>query len=165
MNITPQLLAKIKQYAGGNKSLLAEFFTRLKRTNPRELDSLIHKYHDEVFSEINCLDCANCCKTISPRLYEPDIERMAAFLKIKVPAFKNLYVETDDDGDYVFCNTPCPFLTDENYCKIYSHRPKACREYPHTNRKRMYQILNITAKNVSVCPAVFYIVEKLKSNS
>ncbi len=31
--------------------------------------------------------------------------------------------------------SPCPFLGDDNYCSVYEARPKACREYPHTDRK------------------------------
>ena len=165
MKITPELLLKIKQYATGNKNQLAHFFSKLDRMSPKELDTSFHIYHDEVFSKINCVDCANCCKTISPRLHESDIIRIAGYLKKKVTAFKDLYVKTDDEGDYVFQKTPCPFLNADNFCEIYNHRPKACREYPHTHLKRMNQILDITFKNVEVCPAVFMIVERLKSKN
>jgi hypothetical protein len=65
----------------------------------------------------------------------------------------------DDDKDYVLKSAPCPFLDHENYCTIYKDRPTACREYPHTNRKRMHQILEITLKNTLVCPAVARIFE------
>jgi hypothetical protein len=48
---------------------------------------------------------------------------------------------------------------------VYEDRPKACREYPHTDRKRMYQILNLTHKNCEVCPVVFAITDELSKNS
>lgn len=48
------------------------------------------------------------------------------------------------------------------YCSIYEDRPKACREYPHTDRKKFYQIHALTIKNAETCPAVFHTLEQLK---
>ena len=45
---------------------------------------------------------------------------------------------------------------------IYEVRPKACREFPHTDRPKIYQIAQHTQKNVAICPAAFEIVEKMK---
>ena len=68
----------------------------------------------------------------------------------------------DEDRDYVLKTVPCDFLSEDNSCSIYKVRPKACREYPHTNRIKQHQILKLTEKNIEVCPAVYDIVEKLK---
>ena len=68
----------------------------------------------------------------------------------------------DEDDDFVFSIMPCVFLNEDNSCKIYEDRPRACREYPHTDQRKMHQVLDITLKNISVCPAVFEIVERLK---
>jgi hypothetical protein len=70
----------------------------------------------------------------------------------------------DEDKDYVLKSSPCPFLDRENYCSVYSDRPKACREYPHTNRKKIVQIMDLTYKNTLVCPAVLEMVEQMKEN-
>jgi uncharacterized protein len=59
-------------------------------------------------------------------------------------------------------SSPCPFLDSDNYCRIYDDRPKACREYPHTNRKKMIQILDLTYRNTLVCPAVLEMLNRLK---
>jgi uncharacterized protein len=139
------------------------FFTRLKKKKPKNLDKIVHELHDDVFHEIDCLDCANCCKTISPTLYDKDVERLAKHLKIKPSQFVEQYLYIDSEGDYVFKQTPCPFLLSDNYCMVYEYRPKACREYPHTDRTRFYQILNLTLKNSQVCPAVFELIERLKN--
>jgi Fe-S-cluster containining protein len=72
------------------------------------------------------------------------------------------YLRVDEDKDYVVKSSPCPFLGADNYCSVYEDRPKACREYPHTDRKKMVQILDLTLKNTQVCPAVFEMVERLK---
>ena len=136
---------------------------RLKRKKPKNLDNIVHQLHDEAFDEFDCLDCASCCKTIGPRLTNKDIERLAKHLKMKLSDFINQYILTDEDGDFVFKEHPCPFLLPDNYCLVYENRPKACREYPHTDRKRFYQILELSHKNCETCPVVYDIFQELKN--
>lgn len=138
------------------------FYKRLKQKKPKDLDQQFHNLHDEVFSYTDCLECANCCKTTSPLFTDRDIERVAKALKIKPVEFIEQYLKIDEDGDYVLQTSPCPFLDADNYCMVYKDRPTACREYPHTNRKRIHQILSITYNNTLVCPAVLDITERLK---
>ena len=136
---------------------------RLSRVKSQKLDKLILDLHISEFEKIDCLECANCCKSISPSLFDSDVRRLAFAMKMKVPEFIDKYLIPDKDEDFVFNTTPCPFLGDDNRCAVYASRPKACREYPHTDRKRMYQILDLTARNTKTCPAVFNIAEQLKS--
>lgn len=157
-------LSEIRNRALDLKSDNKIFFAKLRKKKPKNLDKIVHNLHDEVFLEMDCLDCANCCKSISPTLYDKDVERLAKHFKMKPSQFVDEYLYVDDEGDYVFKQTPCPFLMPDNYCMAYESRPKACREYPHTDRKRFYQILNLTLKNTEVCPAVFELVEKLKEH-
>jgi len=140
-----------------------KLFARIKKSKPKNIDDVVHAIHDEVFENINCLECANCCKTISPIITDKDIERISKHLKLRPAEFTHKYLHKDEDDDYVFNETPCPFLLPDNYCVIYESRPKACAEYPHTNRKKFYQLLDLTLKNTSVCPAVYEIVEKIKN--
>ena len=142
-----------------------KFFHKLKLKKPKNLDELFHEAHEEAFEEIDCLTCANCCKTTSPIFYEKDIERAAKRLKLKPGQFIEKYLKIDEDKDYVLQQSPCAFLDAENYCTIYEDRPNACREYPHTNRKKMIQILDLTMKNTLVCPAVLKMTEKIKKLS
>ena len=106
--------------------------------------------HDEAFENIDCLTCANCCKTTSPIFYQRDIERLAKHFRIRPSEFIEQYLHIDEDNDYVLNTAPCPFLDSENYCMVYDSRPTACREYPHTNRKRMQQIFDLTLKNAAL---------------
>ena len=146
-----------------NKSLEnKKFLLGLKKKDSRKVDDLFHSLHEEVFEETNCLECANCCKTTSPIFYQNDIERVAKGLRMKPGEFVEKYLRIDEDNDYVLKSSPCPFLDAENYCMVYEDRPKACREYPHTDRKKMVQITELTYRNTEVCPAVFKIVERLK---
>lgn len=147
------------------KSASAEnkkFLQSLKKKDPRQIDDLFHELHEAVFEETDCLACANCCKTTSPIFYQTDIERVAKALRMRPGDFMEKYLRVDEDKDYVLISSPCPFLDSDNYCAVYESRPKACREYPHTDRKKMVQILDLTHKNTQVCPAVFEIVDRLK---
>lgn len=156
-------LKKFNQKANYHKAENEKFYKRLKQRPPKNLDDLFHKLHDEVFEEIDCLQCANCCKTTSPIFYERDIERAAKAVKMKPGDFFEKYLRMDEDNDAVLRSSPCPFLLPDNYCSIYENRPNACREYPHTNRKKMHQITDLTFKNTMVCPAVLEITERLKA--
>lgn len=139
-----------------------KFLNALKKRDPRRVDEMFHSTHDDVFETFNCLDCANCCKTTSPIFYNNDIERLAKALRIRPGEFIEKYLRIDEDNDYVLKSSPCPFLDGENYCAVYDDRPKACREYPHTDRKKVVQIMDLTHRNTLVCPAVFEMVERLK---
>lgn len=143
-----------------------KFKNQLKKfgkNKPQILDEIISNIHDEIFSQTNCLECANCCKTTSPIFINRDIERIAAWLKIKPGVFTKKYLQIDAEGDYVLTQAPCPFLNKDNTCQIYEVRPRACKEYPHTNRKNFYQIINLTFKNQEICPAVDQILKKLSA--
>jgi Fe-S-cluster containining protein len=94
---------------------------------------------------------------------ETDIQRVSHLFKMKTSAFLDAYLVQDSDGDWVYPAAPCPFLDlADNKCDIYDHRPKACREYPHTDRKNIMGILSLTQKNVLICPAVTQILEKIE---
>ena len=139
------------------------FFTKLKKKAPKQLDYLMQELHDEEFKRTDCLQCANCCKTTGPLFTDKDIERIAKHFKLKPSEFMEQYLRLDEDNDYVLQDVPCTFLGSDNYCSIYEVRPKACREFPHTDRKKFHQISNLTLKNVAICPAAFNIVEAMKN--
>ncbi|MDA8535577.1 YkgJ family cysteine cluster protein [Flavobacteriales bacterium] len=141
-----------------------QFFKSLKKVKPKVLDKLVHPLHDEVFECTVCLDCANCCTTTGPLFTDKDISRISKYLRIKPSEFVAKYLRIDEDRDYVLKSLPCTFLGTDNYCSIYNVRPKACREFPHTDRIKQHQLLKLTKKNMEVCPAVFTIIEKLRTN-
>ncbi len=159
---SPEALPALSRKTKGSTKA---FFDKLKKGNPRLVDDAFHGAHHEVFERVDCLQCANCCKTTSPIFYDRDIERLAKALHLKPAQFIAQYLRVDEDGDYVLKSAPCPFLAADNTCVVYHHRPTACREYPHTDRKRMHQILELTLRNTAVCPAVFTIVERMKQQA
>jgi len=157
-------LANLPQKAKLKRKENAKFFARLKAKQPKELDNTVAEIHEEVFEQIDCLQCANCCKTTSPLFTQKDIERIAGYLKMRPALFVEKYLRIDEDHDYVLKSAPCAFLGADNYCSIYEVRPLACQGYPHTDRKKFYQLLDITLKNTAICPAAFEIVERLKKS-
>jgi len=140
------------------------FIKRLKKQRPKDLDLQFARVHDEVFEEVDCLTCANCCKTTSPMFFEKDIERLAAHFRMKTGDFIKKYLFLDTDGIYALKKAPCPFLGADNYCSVYDYRPKACREYPHTNHRKMITKLNLALKNTEICPAVEHILERMEEH-
>lgn len=122
------------------------FFTKLKNKPPKQLDYLMQDLHVEEFKRTDCLECGNCCKTTGPLFTEKDIQRISKYFRLKPQQFIEQYLRIDEENDYVLQNVPCTFLGTDNYCSIYEIRPKACREFPHTDRKKFQQISNLTLK-------------------
>jgi len=139
-----------------------KFFDKLKKKQPKNLDYIMLDLHKAEFKKTDCLQCANCCKTTGPLFTSADIERISKHLRQKPQQFINQYLRIDEDQDYVLQNVPCAFLDSDNSCFIYEVRPKACAEFPHTNRKKFHQITDLTLKNLAICPAAFNIVEEMK---
>jgi Fe-S-cluster containining protein len=138
------------------------FFSKLKKKPPKQLDYLMQELHEDEFRRTDCLECANCCKTTGPLFMDKDINRIAKHFRVKPQQFISQYLRVDEDKDYVLQTVPCTFLGPDNQCSIYEIRPKACREFPHTDRKKFQQISSLTLKNVAICPAAFNIVEVMK---
>ncbi|MFM7771016.1 MAG: YkgJ family cysteine cluster protein [Bacteroidota bacterium] len=152
---------KFLELAKKNKKVNKKMFIRMARK--KNLDNLFHSMHEELFQKIDCLTCANCCRTTSPIWRDVDIDRISKHLNLKPSDFTSKYLHIDEENDWVLNQSPCAFLNlQDNKCAIYDFRPKACREYPHTNRKNMTQILDLTFKNTMVCPAVSEMAEKLR---
>jgi len=156
--ILKQLPQKAKEKLSENK----KFFARLKKRPPKDLDYTMQELHTEEFRKTDCLECANCCKTTGPLFTRADIERISKHLRLKPQDFVENYLRIDEDNDHVLKQVPCTFLGADNYCSIYEVRPKACREYPHTDRKKFHQLGNLTVKNTTICPAAYNIVEEMK---
>lgn len=153
---------QLKNLAKDKHNENKKFFAKLKNKPPKNLDYLMQELHENEFKRTDCLQCANCCKTTGPLFTKADIERIAKHFKIKPQKFIETYLRIDEDNDYVLQSVPCTFLDTDNYCSIYEVRPKACREFPHTNHKKFHHITNLTLKNIPICPATFNIVEEMK---
>lgn len=128
-----------------------------KNTVLRQLPDL----HEEAFSKVDCLQCANCCKNFSPRFKTPDIKRLSKLLQLRESDFIATYLKVDEDGDYVANTSPCPFLGSDNYCSIYEDRPSDCRRFPYTDEDVIFKRQPLTLKNSTFCPITYFVLEKL----
>lgn len=153
-------LGKWLERASSNRKSNRRYILSLSRE--KRLDDCFHAAHEEVFAETNCLECANCCRTTSPIFRDVDIDRISGHLGLRPAEWTSEWLRMDEDGDWVLKQSPCVFLQEDNTCRIYEVRPRACRDYPHTDRKNMAGILELTYRNTLVCPAVGEMVERMR---
>ncbi|BDS09849.1 YkgJ family cysteine cluster protein [Aureispira anguillae] len=144
-----------------SKKAIKKFVNKLQQHRGKHLDRFAASVHETVFQKIDCLDCAGCCTGLPPIVNKTDAQRIAKKLGLSLADFEQEYLTVDEDQDTVMKQTPCPFLLEDNKCTIYEFRPKACREYPHTD-VNFSKNLTYHAKNALYCPATFHILEALK---
>ena len=137
----------------------------LNRARKNDVLKKLPDLHEEASAKVDCLQCANCCKNYSPRFKTPDIKRISKGLGLKEGAFIEKYLKLDEDGDYVVNQKPCPFLGSDNRCGIYDIRPSDCSRFPYTDEDVLLKRHALTLKNVTFCPAVFHVMEKLAPES
>jgi Fe-S-cluster containining protein len=163
MPLNPSYERILKQ-AGALKKENKAFLDKLKKSRPADLDIVTNKCHDEAFEQIDCLKCANCCSTTGPLIRNKDITLLAKHFRQREALFTSQYLRIDEDGDYIFKSMPCPFLKDDNHCSVYSSRPGACRDYPHTSQRNIAEKIPVTFLNSMICPAVAVVIDKLKTH-
>lgn len=133
----------------------------LQRADKNIVMKQLPDLHEEAFARVDCLQCANCCKSYSPRFKTPDIKRISKYLKMRESEFIEKYLYVDDDGDFVANAKPCPFLSADNYCTIYDNRPSDCHRFPYTDEDVFIKRQQLTLKNSTFCPITWYVLEKL----
>ncbi len=135
----------------------------LQKANKNAVLKRLPALHEDAFSKVDCLQCANCCKNYSPRFKTPDVKRISRHLKMRESEFIETYLRVDEEGDFVAKSTPCPFLGADNFCSIYEERPSDCRRFPYTDEDVIIKRQALTLKNSSFCPITFYVLEKLSA--
>lgn len=156
-------LRSFKQIVRHNKRRVKNFLTRLENKNPRGLDKLVEVADKETWQELNCLDCANCCKTMSPTYTKEDISRISKHLGMTEKAFREKWLYKDKTGDWMNVKQPCQFLDlTTNMCNIYALRPRDCAGFPHHTKKKMVEYMHMYKQNIEYCPATYKVVEKIK---
>jgi Fe-S-cluster containining protein len=146
-----------------SKDKQKQFKRYLDRANPSKLIRELPALHEEAFSKIDCLECANCCKNHSPTFKATDIKRISKYLGLKEADFVDTYLKLDEENDFVVKQSPCAFLNEDNSCHIYDVRPSDCSRYPYTDEDVFIKRKALTMANSMVCPAVFLILEKISA--
>lgn len=152
-------IQKVRLY----KKTMIVFLRKLEKNPPRKLDALAENVSLEVWNEVACMSCANCCKKMTPTFKGTDIRRIAAYLNISKKAFKERWLYYDKKSkDWMNVSRPCQFLDGlTNMCTIYEVRPGDCANFPHLTKKKMIDYVHIHKQNIEYCPATFKMVEKL----
>jgi Fe-S-cluster containining protein len=133
----------------------------LDRADKNKVLKQLPQLHDEAFEQVNCLQCAACCKNYSPRFKTPDVKRISKHLGMRESVFIETYLRVDEEGDFVVKASPCPFLGNDNACSIYDVRPSDCHRFPYTDEDVFIKRQKLTLKNASFCPITFYVLDRL----
>lgn len=156
-------LRSFRQKANSKKRTLRRFLTKVEKNLPRHPDKLTAALEKEVWKETDCLECANCCRQMSPTYTNTDIRNISAHLKMTPGDFKSKWLLKDRSGDWINKSTPCQFLDlKTNKCSIYEVRPADCSDFPHLSKKRFKDYIHVHKQNVEYCPATYRLVEKMQ---
>ena len=155
----------IQRYTRHNEAEDMRFRTFLKvgtDLSNKALDAVVRETTDEIWQQIDCTKCANCCKSLQIEVNKVDIRRLASKTGMSTQQFSSKYVLTDEDGSMYFASIPCPFLSSDNLCTVYEDRPAACRGYPFLHKGGFRQRTYMMMAGNSVCPIVFNVWDTLK---
>lgn len=156
-------LRNFKRKVEKNKRRLRLVLSKVEKKAPLHLDQLAEKIDKEVWQEVNCLSCANCCKVMTPTFTVQDIKRISAHLGQTPKEFKDQWLVKDKNQDWTNKINPCQFLDlKTNMCKIYEIRPTDCSGFPHLAKKKMVDYIHVHKQNIEYCPATYAMVEKLE---
>lgn len=139
------------------------YLKRVDRKEPAVIDMIAPELDKETWKEVNCLACANCCKTMTPTFTPTDIDRISAHLGMKRQKFISTYLKFDKkEGDWQNQVQPCQWLDLEtNMCSIYEVRPEDCSGFPHLTKKKWSDFTHVHKQNIKYCPATFTFMQKL----
>jgi hypothetical protein len=140
-------------------------FRRFLKDSPmagEAIDAIVHKLNEDISWQIDCTQCANCCKVLQIQLREADIERLAQRFKISREEFRSRWLkEAEEEGMAETKSLPCPFLKDKR-CSVYEDRPAMCRSFPNLHKPHFTSRTIQVVFNCFTCPIVFNVYEELK---
>jgi Fe-S-cluster containining protein len=157
----------IKTYqrrASRKKKELTKFLKQVGKSTTKGILKLTAAAGKDAWQDVSCLDCANCCKRMTPTYTRKDVNRIAKHFKMTYQQFYDKWLTVDDNKDIINQSLPCQFLGRDNKCSIYAIRPDDCAGFPHFDRKDFrYQAKEKTyTANLALCPATLVFVEKLQ---
>jgi Fe-S-cluster containining protein len=154
-------LRSFRQIVLHNKRRMKRFLSRLEKKAPKGLQAFTVEADKAVWQRTDCLDCANCCKTMSPTYTKEDVRRIARHLEMTQAAFREKWLYKDKTGDWMNVKQPCQFLDlKTNMCNIYAVRPRDCAGFPHHVKKKMNaDYMHMYKQNIEYCPATYRLVE------
>ena len=156
-----QSLQAYKKEMKSHRKELTTFLKGLGRRRVKGLSSKFYRLHKEAYSKIDCGQCANCCKTMTPTYTKTEVKRISAHVGMTEKEYWAKYLKKDKTGDIVNRVQPCHFLDKSNRCTIYDIRPVDCRQFPHTQKKDVLFQKEIHMQNLDFCPITYHVVKRL----
>jgi uncharacterized protein len=121
----------------------------------------------DVQQQIDCTNCANCCRHSVVSVNKLEIENIARHLGMTPEAVARLYTVPDSDAPnsrtLLNSREGCVFL-DSNLCMIYDARPRTCRDFPHVaiGTHSLASRPSSLARWAALCPNIFNALESFK---
>lgn len=145
------------------KKPMTLYLRRVEKKDPSQMDTLCEPLNHETWKEVDCLACANCCKTMTPTYTQQDIRRIANYLGMKKQELIDKYLKFDKkEEDWQNKKQPCQWLDlQTNLCSIYEVRPADCAGFPHLTKKHWTDYTHVHKQNINYCPATFTFVQKM----
>ena len=129
-------------------------------------DRILRRIAEGIEEQIDCTQCANCCRVATATVSERDVERLARHLRVTPAKFvADFTVESPEEGRILRreADGACVFLSG-NDCTVYDARPDVCQRFPHLVRgngsiaSRMWQFID----RACYCPIVYNSLEAFK---
>lgn len=129
-------------------------------------DRILRRIAEDIEAQIDCMECANCCKVATVRLSERDAERLARFLRVSPDRFLAEYTAKSEEEGLILrrsSESGCVFLNGRE-CAAYEARPDICQRFPHLVRgqgsiaSRMWEFVD----RACYCPIVYNSLEAFK---
>ena len=156
-------LEEIKQQSEIKSEENKRFQSFIKSFPNLEIDEKVLKLNDTISKQIDCMLCANCCKTLHPAVTHEESKSLAKELKMDAAEFAASFLTADElENINHFKQSPCIFLK-EKKCSYYNVRPASCADYPHLTKPNFKYRLRSVMNNYTLCPIVFNVVEQLKT--
>jgi Fe-S-cluster containining protein len=151
---------------GEKKRVENERFRKFMKSRDHS-DRILRRIAEGIEEQIDCTQCANCCRVATAVVAERDSERLARYLRIPMARFLAEYtVESEEEGRILRRTeeSGCVFL-DGTECTVYDARPESCQRFPHVVRgngsiaSRMWQFID----RACYCPIVYNSLEAFKA--
>src|SRR5688500_1304809 len=98
----PVNFRSFKQRVRHNQKTFRKYLSKIEKAPPKHLDLLADELNLHVWQNVDCLSCANCCKTMSPTYTRKDILRISKHLGMSAKAFTEKWLQYDKkDGDWM----------------------------------------------------------------
>lgn len=160
------IVPAFKRQLAKKRTTLKKFLKKFDRQFVPGIQKYIDQADRDAWAATDCLECANCCKVMTPTFTKADLKRISAHFNMSEKAFYEKWLMTDPDtGDRVNRIQPCQFLDkNTNKCSIYDIRPYDCAKFPHFNKKPFGDFNHIFEQNIEYCPATLKFVEKMQES-